>query len=47
MSWEIHALKYAERSDRTRADSFIGDPHDGPHPMDYYLWVLRQGSGRS
>ena len=29
MTWEVHALKYAERNARTRADSFIfDDNHD-------------------
>mgnify|MGYP000748522252 CR=1 FL=1 len=43
--WEIHAVKYAERNARTRADSFIfDDNHDAPHEMDYFMWVLRQGS---
>ncbi len=42
--WEIHAVKYADRNARTRADSFIfDDNHDAPHPMDYYMWVLRCG----
>lgn len=42
--WEVYAVKYAERADRTRADSFIfDDHHDVTHPMDYFLWVLRQG----
>ena len=43
--WEIHALKYADRNARTRADSFTVDATpDLPHPMDYYIWLLRQGS---
>ena len=25
--WEIYAIKYAERNDRTRNDSFIFDDH--------------------
>ena len=42
--WEVFALKYAERNKRTRADSFINDPHhDAPHPMDYFVWLLRSG----
>ena len=42
--WEVHAVKYAERADRVRADSFIfDDRHDAPHPMDYFMWVLRRG----
>ena len=44
-TWEIHAVKYADRNARTRADSFIfDDNHDAPHAMDYYMWVLRQGA---
>ncbi|WP_425041055.1 N-acyl homoserine lactonase family protein [Primorskyibacter sp. S187A] len=43
--WQVHAVKYADRNARTRADSFIFDAHhDSPHPMDYYIWVLRNGS---
>ena len=39
---EILAVKYAERLNRTRAESFIGaDDHDSPHPMDYFVWVVR------
>ncbi len=41
-TWEVHAIKYAERNARTRADSFIfDDNHDAPHAMDYFIWVLR------
>lgn len=43
--WEVHAVKYAERNARTRADSFLfDDNHDAPHPMDYFMWVLRRGA---
>lgn len=43
--WEIYALKYAERNARTRADSFLMDPHhDQQHDMDYYVWVLKNGA---
>lgn len=43
--WEVHAVKYAERNARTRADSFLfDDNHDAPHAMDYYIWVLRRGA---
>ena len=42
--WEVHAVKYADRNGRTRADSFIfDDDHDAPHAMDYFVWVLRKG----
>ena len=43
--WEVHAVRYAARDDRTRADSFIfDDNHDAPHAMDYFVWVLRRGA---
>lgn len=43
-AWQVHALKYADRNARVRGDSFImADNHDAPHPMDYYVWVLRRG----
>ncbi|UWR13341.1 N-acyl homoserine lactonase family protein [Sulfitobacter mediterraneus] len=43
--WEVHAVKYADRNARTRADSFLfDDNHDAPHPMDYFIWVLRRGT---
>lgn len=44
MTWQVYALKYADRYARTRADSFIfDDNHDAPHAMDYFIWVLRRG----
>ncbi|MBO0710522.1 MAG: N-acyl homoserine lactonase family protein, partial [Acetobacteraceae bacterium] len=37
--YELYAIKYATREAR-RSDHFIGgDPHDGPMPMDYFVWV--------
>lgn len=43
-NWQVHALKYADRNARTRADSFLfADNHDAPHPMDYFIWLLRRG----
>ncbi|HJU18060.1 MAG TPA: N-acyl homoserine lactonase family protein [Stellaceae bacterium] len=37
--YELYAIRYARREAR-RADHFIGgDPHDGPMPMDYFVWV--------
>jgi glyoxylase-like metal-dependent hydrolase (beta-lactamase superfamily II) len=41
-AYEILALKYAELTHRKRYESFIGaDEHDQPHPMDYFVWVIR------
>ncbi len=40
--YEVFALRYAERTQRTRCESFIfDDDHAAPHPIDYYLWVAR------
>ena len=43
--YEVYALKYA-RHDRRASENFIGgDPHDGPMPLDYFVWLVR-GAGR-
>jgi len=40
-TYQVFALKYAERDGR-RPDHFVGgDPHDVPMPMDYFIWVIR------
>jgi glyoxylase-like metal-dependent hydrolase (beta-lactamase superfamily II) len=39
--YELFAIRYATREAR-RSDHFIGgDPHDGPMPMDYFVWVAK------
>ena len=43
--YEVYALKYAHH-DRRASENFIGgDPHDGPMPLDYFVWLIR-GGGR-
>ena len=43
--YEVYALRYATR-DARRRDHFIGgDPHDGPMPMDYFIWVAIGAGG--
>jgi glyoxylase-like metal-dependent hydrolase (beta-lactamase superfamily II) len=45
--WTIHAVRYAEHPERQARENFLGaDPHDGPMPMDYFVWVLT-GHGRT
>lgn len=45
-TYEVFAIRYACR-EAMRSDHFIGgDPHDGPMPMDYFLWLIR-GAGRT
>jgi len=43
--YEVYAVKYAHH-DRRASENFIGgDPHDGPMPLDYFVWLIR-GDGR-
>ncbi|GMQ74961.1 MAG: hypothetical protein BMS9Abin01_0204 [Gammaproteobacteria bacterium] len=43
--YEVFALRYAKRINRTRAENFkAADDHDAPMPIDYYLWVVRNDS---
>ncbi|HVB47094.1 MAG TPA: N-acyl homoserine lactonase family protein [Burkholderiales bacterium] len=41
--YEVYALKYAHHARRTRENFIGGDPHDGPMPLDYFVWLLRSG----
>lgn len=44
-AYEVYAIKYAQHA-RTAGQNFLGgDPHDGPMPMDYFVWLVR-GGGR-
>ncbi len=41
-TWQVYAIKYAERNERVRGHSFIlDDDHTSPHAMDYFVWVLK------
>ena len=46
--YEVYAIKYAHHA-RRASENFIGgvqqDEHDGPMPLDYFVWLLR-GAGR-
>lgn len=45
--YEVFAVRYAHNPAATRAHNFImGDPHDGPMPLDYFVWAMR-GNGRT
>ena len=40
-TYEIYAVRYAHH-DRRASENFIGgDPHDGPMPLDYFVWVIK------
>lgn len=39
--YEVYAVRYAT-VERRRSENFMAhDPHDGPMPMDYFVWVVR------
>ena len=41
-TYEIFAVKYAERPDRKRFETFlIADDHAAPYPLDFFFWVIR------
>ena len=43
--YEIYAIKYGHH-DRRASENFIGgDPHDGPQPLDYFVWAIIGKSG--
>ncbi len=44
-AYEVYALKYAHHARRASENFIGGDPHDGPMPLDYFVWLVR-GGGR-
>ncbi len=41
--YEVYAIRYATHA-RQRSENFmLRDPHDGPMPMDFFVWLLRSG----
>jgi glyoxylase-like metal-dependent hydrolase (beta-lactamase superfamily II) len=38
-TFAVYAIKYAERPAMRRENFHGGDPHDGPMPMDYFVWA--------
>ncbi len=42
--YQVYAVKYGTRAAR-RHDNFIfRDDHDGPMPMDYYVWAIKSAN---
>lgn len=40
--YEIYAIRYAHNAAARRSGNFLGgDPHDGPMPLDYFVWAIR------
>jgi glyoxylase-like metal-dependent hydrolase (beta-lactamase superfamily II) len=44
--YEVYAIRYAHHERLARENFLLGDPHDGPMPLDYFLWAVR-GNGRT
>ncbi len=38
-SYELYALKYAESMAPHGTRFYRNDPHDGPTPMDFFVWA--------
>ena len=43
--YEVYAVKYAHHARRASENFIGGDSHDGPMPLDYFVWLIR-GEGR-
>jgi len=39
--YEIYAIKYAHHTRRASENFIGGDPHDGPMPLDFFVWLIR------
>ena len=39
--YEVYAIRYAHHERRASENFLGGDPHDGPMPMDYFLWLIK------
>ena len=42
-AYEVYAIKYAHHQRRAGENFIGGDPHDGPMPLDYFVWLVRDG----
>ncbi|HUZ00136.1 MAG TPA: N-acyl homoserine lactonase family protein [Thermomicrobiaceae bacterium] len=38
-TFAVYAVRYATRGARRGENFYGGDPHDGPMPMDYFVWA--------
>ncbi len=39
--YEVFAVRYGHMERRASSNFLGGDPHDGPMPMDYFVWLAR------
>ena len=40
-TYEVYAVRYAHHARRASENFYGGDSHDGPMPLDYYVWTIR------
>ena len=45
-TYEVYAVKYAERASSSHSTFVFKDPHDAPMDMDYFVWAI-SGGGRT
>lgn len=43
--YEVYAIKYASMPRRRRDNFLPADDHDGPMPMDFFVWLLKGETG--
>jgi glyoxylase-like metal-dependent hydrolase (beta-lactamase superfamily II) len=44
--YELYAIRFAHFAARSRRENFLGgDPHDGPMPFDYFVFLVRGPAG--
>ena len=42
--YEVYAIRYATFAGRRSYENFIQrDVHDGPMPLDFYIWLIKDG----
>jgi glyoxylase-like metal-dependent hydrolase (beta-lactamase superfamily II) len=43
--YEVYAIRYATAVERRVYDNFMQrDMHDGPMPLDFYIWLIKDGA---
>jgi glyoxylase-like metal-dependent hydrolase (beta-lactamase superfamily II) len=43
--YEVYAIRYARHERTARANFIDGGAHDGPMPLDYFVWLARGEAG--
>ena len=43
--YEIYAIRYGHLERNASANFLGGDPHDGPMPLDYFVWAITGPGG--